>query len=157
RARRLVARCRVDLPARGPAGDARGRPELAAGDLRRRAGGGRDAERRRQPSESDGEEGHGVSVVEGAGGGAPRVDPPLRRSAIRLARLQARLPILQVLALAAVYGYGVATLPGLASWESTKTILVISSLVGVASLGQTLVILIGGFDLSLPSFMVATA
>jgi ribose transport system permease protein len=76
---------------------------------------------------------------------------------MRLLDLQSRFPLLQIIALGAVYVYGVATLPGLAAWGSIKTILVIASLIGLASVGQTMVILIGGFDLSLPSFMVASA
>jgi ribose transport system permease protein len=85
----------------------------------------------------------------------------LRSTARRRARgfieLQGRYPIVQIAVLAAVLLYGVATLPGLLSWQSIKTILVIASLIGLASVGQTFVILIGGFDLSLPSFMVASA
>jgi ribose transport system permease protein len=92
---------------------------------------------------------------------SPLVKPAAGRNTrslwLTLVELQSRLPLLQLVALTAVVVYGVSTLPGLATWGSIKTILVISSLIGLASLGQTLVILIGGFDLSLPSFMVATA
>jgi ribose transport system permease protein len=87
----------------------------------------------------------------------PRLTTRRNATAFRLIELQSRFPILQIIALAAVYVYGVVTLPGLAEWGSMKTILVIASLIGLASLGQTLVILIGGFDLSLPSFMVSSA
>lgn len=75
----------------------------------------------------------------------------------RFVQLTARLPILQLIAIGAVYGYGVATLPGLGTWVSIKTILTLASLVGLAATGQTLLILIGGFDLSIPSFIVASA
>jgi ribose transport system permease protein len=74
-----------------------------------------------------------------------------------LARLQGRIPLVQLVALAAVFAYGAATLPGLASWESIKGILVFASLVGLASTGQTLLILMGGFDLSISGFIVASA
>jgi len=74
-----------------------------------------------------------------------------------MAEVQSRIPVLQLCALAAVFGYGAATLPGLATWHSTKTILVLSALVGLASVGQTLLILMGGFDLSIPAFIVASA
>ena len=84
-----------------------------------------------------------------------RGSPILSRA--RLLEIQARYPLIQIVVLIAVLLYGVITLPGLLSWESIKTILIIASLIGFASLGQTFVILIGGFDLSLPSFMVATA
>jgi ribose transport system permease protein len=83
----------------------------------------------------------------------------LRRRALKLALidLQRRLPALQILALVAVFAYGAATLPDLTSWLSIKTILVLASLTGLAALGQTFVILLGGFDLSIPGFMVASA
>jgi predicted ABC-type sugar transport system permease subunit len=74
-----------------------------------------------------------------------------------LGRLQGRIPLVQLIALAAVFAYGAATLPGLASWESIKGILVFASLVGLASTGQTLLILMGGFDLSISGFIVASA
>lgn len=74
----------------------------------------------------------------------------------RLAQLQARSPILQFVALIAVYAYGAATLPGLATWPSAKLILVFASLAGLAAAGQTLLILMGGFDLSIPGVMVAS-
>jgi ribose transport system permease protein len=57
----------------------------------------------------------------------------------------------------AVFWYGAATLEGLASWASIKTILVLASLAGLASAGQTLLILMGGFDLSVSGFIVASA
>jgi ribose transport system permease protein len=70
-------------------------------------------------------------------------------------RLQQRIPIIQLLALAAVFAVGVITLPGLGSWISIRSILVLAALVGLASCGQTLLILMGGFDLSIAGFIVA--
>jgi ribose transport system permease protein len=75
----------------------------------------------------------------------------------RLVALQARFPILQIVALLAVYGYGAASLPGLSSWGSVKQILVLASLAGLAATGQTLLILMGGFDLSVAYFIVSSA
>jgi ribose transport system permease protein len=75
----------------------------------------------------------------------------------RLVLLQSKYPILQVVALIAVFVYGDATLPGLGSWANIKTILVIAALVGLASGGQTVLILIGGFDLGVSGFIVASA
>jgi ribose transport system permease protein len=72
-----------------------------------------------------------------------------------LKRLQQRLPIVQVLALIAVFAYGVITLPGLGTWINIRSILVLAALVGLASGGQTLLILMGGFDLSVSGFIVA--
>jgi ribose transport system permease protein len=105
------------------------------------------------------------SIPAGAPGG---VAPPRaalaagRAERIRLARtrlgtLQARFPIFQVLALVAVFIYGEITLPGLGSWTSIRSILVLAALVGLASGGQTLLILIGGFDLGVSGFIVAGA
>ena len=65
----------------------------------------------------------------------------------KLGAVQARFPVAQVVALIVVFIYGVITLPGLGSWTSIRSILVLAALVGLASGGQTLLILIGGFDL----------
>jgi ribose transport system permease protein len=75
----------------------------------------------------------------------------------RLAELQARYPIIQLLAVAAVFIYGVETLPALGQWDSIKVILLIAALTGLASAGQTLLILMGGFDLGVAGFIVAGA
>jgi ribose transport system permease protein len=75
----------------------------------------------------------------------------------RMARAQDRVPLLQLLALGAAFAYGAVTLPGLATWSSIESLLVLGSLVGLASVGQTLLILMGGFDLSISGFIVAGA
>lgn len=72
---------------------------------------------------------------------------------LRLA--QKRFPILQVIALGVVFAYGGATLNGLFSWISIKTILILGSLVALAAAGQTLLILMGGFDLSVSGLIAA--
>jgi ribose transport system permease protein len=72
-----------------------------------------------------------------------------------LVRIQQRFPLIQLAALAAVFLIGVITLPGLGSWVSIRSILVLAALVGLASCGQTLLILMGGFDLSVSGFIVA--
>jgi ribose transport system permease protein len=73
----------------------------------------------------------------------------------RLVALQVRLPILQVLILVALFAYGALTLPGLATWPSAKLILYLAALTALAGIGQTMLILMGGFDLSVPGFIVA--
>ena len=106
-----------------------------------------------------------LSEREGAGEGDTAVDQRLETGGakrnptprMRFAALQARFPIIQVLALVAVFIYGVITLPGLGSWASIRSILVLAALVGLASAGQTLLILIGGFDLGVSGFIVAGA
>jgi ribose transport system permease protein len=71
-----------------------------------------------------------------------------------LVRLQQRFPLIQLVALGIVFGYGVMSLPGLGSWISIRSILVLAALVGLASCGQTLLILMGGFDLSVSGYIV---
>jgi ribose transport system permease protein len=70
-------------------------------------------------------------------------------------RIQQRVPAVQLVALGAVFAYGVITLPGLGSWISIRSILVLAALVALASCGQTLLILMGGFDLGVSGFIVA--
>jgi ribose transport system permease protein len=82
---------------------------------------------------------------------------PARRAWSRVAAVQARFPAAQVVALIVVFIYGAITLPGLGSWTSIRSILVLAALVGLASGGQTLLILIGGFDLGVSGFIVAGA
>lgn len=74
----------------------------------------------------------------------------------RIASLQARYPILQVVAVLVIFTYGALTLAGLSSPSSIKLILVLSALTGFAAIGQTLLILMGGFDLSIAGFVVAS-
>jgi ribose transport system permease protein len=81
----------------------------------------------------------------------------LRAARARLGAIQGQFPIFQVVALLLVFLYGAVSLPGLASWTSIRSILVLSALVGLASGGQTLLILIGGFDLGVSGFIVAGA
>jgi ribose transport system permease protein len=81
----------------------------------------------------------------------------IRAARIRLGAYQARFPIFQLVALVAVFVYGMISLPGLGSWTSIRSILVLAALVGLASGGQTLLILIGGFDLGVSGFIVAGA
>jgi ribose transport system permease protein len=75
----------------------------------------------------------------------------------RLSAIQGQFPVFQVVALLVVFLYGAISLPGLGSWTSIRSILVLAALVGLASGGQTLLILIGGFDLGVSGFIVAGA
>jgi ribose transport system permease protein len=81
----------------------------------------------------------------------------LRAAGEMVGALQRRFPFFQVVALVVVFLYGAISLPGLGSWNSIRSILVLSALVGLASGGQTLLILIGGFDLGVSGFIVAGA
>ena len=95
----------------------------------------------------------GAATQRPAAGGGDR----LRAARARLGAIQGQFPVFQVVALVVVFIYGAISLPGLASWTSIRSILVLSALVGLASGGQTLLILIGGFDLGVSGFIVAGA
>jgi ribose transport system permease protein len=99
-----------------------------------------------------------AGVEAGAAGGltattSRRGPAPLRA----LTAVQARFPVVQLVAVVAVYLYGVITLPGFSSWLAVRAILVLASLAALASGGQTLLILMGGFDLGVSGFIVAGA
>ena len=84
--------------------------------------------------------------------------PPARKQvARRFVSLQRRFPVLQLGLLVGMYIYGAATLNGFVSWNSTELILILASIAGLSSAGQTFLILMGGFDLSVPGFIVAGA
>src|SRR5689334_8819089 len=89
------------------------------------------------------------------GNGEAAVAAPRPGAWATLVRVQQRFPLIQLVALAVVFAVGVITLPGLGSWVSIRSILVLAALIGLASCGQTLLILMGGFDLSVSGFIVA--
>jgi ribose transport system permease protein len=70
-----------------------------------------------------------------------------------IARLQARYPIAQLLALIIIVVYGVASIPGYGSASSVKSMAVLAALLGLSALPQTLVVLIGHIDFSVPAFL----
>lgn len=82
-----------------------------------------------------------------------------RRPRVRdaLARAQSRFPLLQLAVTVVAFLVGALTLDGFARPSSIVSVLVLASLVGLAGLGQTLVVLIGGFDMSVASFLVVGA
>jgi ribose transport system permease protein len=75
----------------------------------------------------------------------------------KLASLQARIPVLQLVVLAVVLAWGATQIEGFASPPALRATLVIASLLALASLGQTLVILIGGLDLAVPGYITVGA
>src|SRR5690606_30329316 len=66
---------------------------------------------------------------------------------------QSRYPLAQILALVVVFLWGALTIDGFTSGPSLKSMLVLAALLGLAALAQTLVILIGGIDFSIPGFI----
>jgi ribose transport system permease protein len=75
----------------------------------------------------------------------------------RFRRLQQRYPLIQIVVFAAAFAYGAVAMDGFVSWSSIRSMLVLAALVGIAALGQTLVVILGGFDLSVSGFIVFSA
>jgi ribose transport system permease protein len=75
----------------------------------------------------------------------------------RAGEIQRRFPVLQVLAVIVVYIVGATTLDGFFTFSALQSILVLAALAGLASMGQTLLIIMGGFDMSVSGFIVAGA
>lgn len=71
----------------------------------------------------------------------------------RLAFLLRETPLAQLAALAALVLCGVATLDGFTQLASFKSMLLVASFLGIAALGQTLVVLIGHIDLAIPGYI----
>jgi ribose transport system permease protein len=71
--------------------------------------------------------------------------------------LQRRFPLAQIVALVALFVYGAASIDGFSQWANVKSMLVLASLLALAALGQTLVMILGGLDLSIPGFIVMGA
>lgn len=74
-----------------------------------------------------------------------------------LGRIQSRFPVLQLAITVVVFLIGAFTLEGFASANSIKSLLILAALVGLAGLGQTLAILLGGVDMSVANFLVVGA
>src|SRR5690349_18266703 len=68
-----------------------------------------------------------------------------------------RVPLAQLTVLVAVVGWGCVQVDGFASNPSIRAMLVMGSLLALASLGQTFVILVGGLDLAVPGYLTIGA
>jgi ribose transport system permease protein len=75
----------------------------------------------------------------------------------RLLATQRTLPVLQIVALIALFVWGAATIDGFSTETSLDSMLVLAALLGLAALGQTLVLILGGLDLSVPGHIVMGA
>jgi ribose transport system permease protein len=71
--------------------------------------------------------------------------------------VQRRFPLLQLIALVALFVYGAETIAGFSAQTSVDSMLVLAALLGLAALGQTLVLILGGLDLSVPGHIVMGA
>lgn len=74
-----------------------------------------------------------------------------------LAVTQARFPVAQVALLFVTFAVGAIAIEGFGSYNSVRNMLVLAALVGLTAVGQTLVVLVGGLDLSVSGFIVAGA
>jgi ribose transport system permease protein len=86
----------------------------------------------------------------------PAVRAPRQSAGVVAKRVIARFPILQVAGVAALFILGSTTIGGYQSPSSIRSMLVLASFLGVAAAGQTIVVLLGGMDLSLP-FIIGAA
>ena len=64
------------------------------------------------------------------------------------------VPALQVLVVLALAAWLVVTIPAIANPRSVTSILVITSLLALAAMGQTLVVILGGLDLAVPGYIL---
>lgn len=67
------------------------------------------------------------------------------------------LPLLQIAVLLAVIVWAVVRMPAIVSPVGASSVLVLASLLGLAAVGQTLVVLLGGLDLAVPGYIVVGA
>ncbi|MFC7401818.1 ABC transporter permease [Citricoccus sp. GCM10030269] len=72
----------------------------------------------------------------------------------RLALWQQRFPLLQLAITVLAFAFGALTIDGFGTAGTLKSILILTALVGLAGIGQTLVVLIGGVDMSVANFIV---
>jgi ribose transport system permease protein len=79
------------------------------------------------------------------------------QSVRQVTALQRQYPILQSVALVILLAYGAATIDGFTSRTSIYQMLILATFVGFAGAGQTVVILLGGIDFSIPAFITAGA
>jgi len=63
--------------------------------------------------------------------------------------------LIELLAVLLIFGLGSLTIHGFFSWQTVVATLVIGSFLGIAAGGQTIVIILGAIDLSIPSIMSA--
>ncbi|RDV10003.1 ABC transporter permease [Arthrobacter sp. RT-1] len=64
------------------------------------------------------------------------------------------VPALQVLVVLALAAWLLTTMPAMANPRSITSILVITSLLALAAMGQTLVVILGGLDLAAPGYIL---
>jgi ribose transport system permease protein len=73
------------------------------------------------------------------------------------AAVQRDHPVAQVLILVVLFCLGAATIDGFTSSYSLRAMLLLAALLGISALGQTVCLLLGGLDVSVPSWILAGA
>ena len=94
-----------------------------------------------------------------AGGAGPSSARPrrARRCGCVWAPVQRRFPIVQLIALVVLFEWGTWTITDFATRQSVLSMLVAAAFLGLAGAGQTLVVLVGGIDFSVPAFISAAS
>ncbi len=94
-----------------------------------------------------------MTVIDGNPAGAVGAKSPTMRT--RLGALQRRYQVFQLLALVILFVWGALGVTDFTSELSIKAMLVSAAFLGLAGAGQTLVVLVGGIDFSIPAFIAA--
>jgi ribose transport system permease protein len=81
--------------------------------------------------------------------------PPSVRVARRVGLVQRDYPVAQLLFLAVLFCLGWATIDGFTSSYSLRAMLILASILGISALGQTVCLLVGGLDVSIPGWILA--
>lgn len=98
------------------------------------------------------------ALREGAGGAAADPVASDRRSRwAALLAVQRRFQLVQILALVVLFEWGTWTVTDFATGQSVRSMLVAASFLGLAGAGQTIVVLVGGIDFSIPAFIAGGA
>jgi ribose transport system permease protein len=94
-----------------------------------------------------------MSVVQG--NPTPATEPVAtpRSTWALVAALQRRFQIFQILALILLFVWGAVSVTDFSGGASVKEMLVAASFLGLAGAGQTMVVLVGGIDFSIPAFI----
>jgi len=71
----------------------------------------------------------------------------------RFAVIQRRFQVVQILALVLLFVWGAVSVTDFSAEASVKEMLVTAAFLGLAGAGQTLVVLVGGIDFSIPAFI----
>jgi ribose transport system permease protein len=72
----------------------------------------------------------------------------------RIRRWGVEAPVLQVVVLVVLAGWLIVTVPAIAAPRPATAILTIASLLALAAMGQTLVVILGGLDLATPGYIL---